>query len=616
MCERSLATALRRLAVEIFLFTGVACAFLSAYLRTANGSLSSVGAHLGLLGTTWGLLLCIRLALWGWTGRVIARWVSATLVASLLTVMMVYYALVLVGLSSWGRVASWTLIHTYAAEIPGLANSLGVPLAPLALGLALLFFLLIWAADRSLLRPDGAAVLSHFIRRRLLGLLVVAGIGLVAVYFYNFSQTPPVPQREPVSLTFFASHIKVKRQAHSTDASRQRELATAADRASYVPNPDAHRRNVIIITVDALRPDHMGVYGYERSTTPYLSSLLMAGRLHRIDRMVSVCAESYCGLLSIARSKYVHELSADDFSLAEVLRRHGYRIELLLGGDHTNFYGLRDAYGAVDHYADGADAQEHGYSCNDDRLVLSRVGSLQSWDGRPTMLQLHLMSAHPLGVRDPAHERYVPAASYASPKVRLMSEEAARQRVVNYYDNGVLQADDAIRVALAHLKDKGFLRDAIVVVTADHGDSLGEHDEFGHSKGVFEPALRVPFMLIDFGTAAMTAMRPRLLASTVDIAPTLLESMAMPLPKSWSGIPLQHADARHYLFFQQAQQVGLYDLREQSLLKFWRRVGSDEFMSFDLRSDPGETRNLWPSVSTDVRTQWQGALLNAVSAVD
>lgn len=63
-----------------------------------------------------------------------------------------------------------------------------------------------------------------------------------------------------------------------------------------------------------------------------------------ISRPLStVCSESVCGLMGMARSKYVHELTGEAMSLTQVLNRHGYAIQMILGGDHTNYYELRHA---------------------------------------------------------------------------------------------------------------------------------------------------------------------------------------------------------------------------------------------------------------------------------
>ena len=112
----------------------------------------------------------------------------------------------------------------------------------------------------------------------------------------------------------------------------------------------------------------------------------------------SVCAESLCGLRAIASSRPRHLFPSNPLALHKILRLHGYRINLILGGDHTDFYGLKETYGAVDNYVDGTD-QSNRY-VNDDLLVLDFVSKLPAYDhSRPMLFQFHLMSSHDLGNR-------------------------------------------------------------------------------------------------------------------------------------------------------------------------------------------------------------------------
>ena len=83
---------------------------------------------------------------------------------------------------------------------------------------------------------------------------------------------------------------------------------------------------------------------------------------------------------------------------------------MILGGDHTNFYGLRDLYGDVDSYIDGSDPSAK-YS-NSDRWVLAKSAELPERSGKPTMIQFHLMSVHPLAQREPEFTKFLSATSY------------------------------------------------------------------------------------------------------------------------------------------------------------------------------------------------------------
>src|SRR6185437_130601 len=217
-------------------------------------------------------------------------------------------------------------------------------------------------------------------------------------------------------------------------------------------------RNVILIVGDALRSDHMSVYGYGRSTTPNLARMLQMPGAVKVPMVHSVCAETTCGVLALLASKFVFQIAPHSFSLIEVLRRNNYKTHLILSGDHTNFYDLRKAYGQGDDYYDGNDAQAFGYYGNDDALVVDRVAKLAPWDGGNHYFQFHLMSAHSLGSRHEEFLRYQPASDYRSWVRPSRAAKTVPSEVIaanNFYDNGVLQFDAYVARILASLSEKG-----------------------------------------------------------------------------------------------------------------------------------------------------------------
>ncbi len=256
--------------------------------------------------------------------------------------------------------------------------------------------------------------------------------------------------------------------------------ASDGDRLAYKISPQANRKNLILIIVDALRPDNLSVYGYQRDTTPNLNSLQQSGIMRRVSDIRSSCSESSCGLLSIASSKFIHQFSNRPFTVQQARKLHGYRIYMILGGDHTNFYALKERFGDVDSYFDGA--QAHGYFRNDDLLVVDQARLLAPSDGASVVIQFHLMSAHVLGKRHKGSIRYLPWVSYSRPR---FGSARPPERAVNFYDNGDVQTDIVIRDLLAILNDKGYLDNTLGVIIADYGQSLGDH-------GMFSQASRKP----------------------------------------------------------------------------------------------------------------------------
>ncbi|HET7363881.1 MAG TPA: sulfatase [Burkholderiales bacterium] len=518
-------------------------------------------------------------------------------------------------MQTWGRVVSLDLIVAYGAQLPKFAEALGIALVPALAALAAGLLLIAVAAWLYLARLDWAPGAAHALRTRLVVLIVFAGTAACGLELYRFLAGPPAAEYEPLSLTLNPLLGARDVNGHAVDrlAAARRDAEQDAARRAYRPAAGTRRRNLILIVVDALRADHMGIYGYGRDTTPNLRALEQQGKLRFAPAVRAVCASSMCGLLGIATSQYVHQLSDRAITLQEVLRRHGYRVHLLLAGDHTLFYGLKQAYGEVDSYFDARAAGQMRYM-NDDRVVLDRLAQFEAWDGRPVMMQFHLMSAHILGARDSKLVRYTPAANYALGRHDAGEDDAPSLSAVNFYDNGVLQVDAMIAAILDTLARKGYLNEAVVAITADHGEALGEHGMFQHANSVREEVLRVPFVLLSYGYQPTAGIDGARLASQVDIAPTLLTELGLPAPQTWQGRPLQRAAIARFVEFQERWEIGLFDLRDpEKRWKYWFDMRSGAEYAFDIAADPRERFNAISQVPASLASEWRSHVLASAS---
>jgi glucan phosphoethanolaminetransferase (alkaline phosphatase superfamily) len=598
--------------LDVLAWQAMPALFLFLYVSRNYVPAEAVGPHLRVVSLALIALVAFRLGIALWGLRPAAARIAAALAASLLlALMLAYYALVLVGLQTWGRVVSWDLIAGYGGQFLRLADALDVA-APVAIGVPILVYSgLFMAAWIYLGYFDWAPPLRRALSTWLIAFMMLVAGAICAIELYRFLAGPPTEESEPVSLTFFPNQGVWDVQGHAVDrlTAAGLDAAEEAARRAYVPAASTERKNVVLIVVDALRPDHMGIYGYRRETTPHLARLERAGMLRKSTSMRASCANSFCGLLSISTSKSLHQFSEGAITLQEVLKRHRYRIHMILSGNHAMFYGLRKAYGPVDSYFDGHERRSLEY-VNDDRLVLERVAGLPAWDGEPVMIQFHLMSAHPLGTRHGAGATYAPAANYALPVNRdpAPSREPS-ERAINYYDNGVLQADAMIGGILEALARKGYLENTVVAITADHGEALGEHGLFLHANSVREEVLRIPFVLLSYGYRA-PALEPHALASQIDIAPTLLAELGMPRPQTWKGAPLHGSLSRDFLYFQESWEAGLYDARDDgSLWKYWTNLKTGEEFAFNLSVDPRERRNAIDQAPPELGRAWRAQLL-------
>lgn len=589
---------------ELVVWGALTGGFLHAYIGDFGAESSVILPHATVILAFWLGLVGIRLAVWRLLGGSgLSRPATALLVLLPPIALGVWYAVIFVGLSSWGRVPTWSLVWTYVKQSPHLLATLGFPawLLPFA-GATFLASLTIvaWRPPRLDWCEPASRRLSSS------GSLVVAlsCVALALTQVLRLSSISDFHSEEPIGASFFPIR-SAEMQTHAATASPSLDAAERRELAAYRATPALKARNVVLIIGDALRASHMGVYGYERQTTPHLAASTHIHQTWIAPATKAICAESLCGLLSLSSSRPLQSMPSHPIILHEILRRHGYRVRLALGGDHTNFYGLRDAYGRVDSSFDGTD-QSARY-VNDDLAVLDYLETLPVHDGtQPELLQLHLMSTHGLGTRHDVADQFEPSTNY----YRWPTREGGRappkaedaQRAVNYYDNGVRQFDLFVSRILDTLDSKGYLDNALIVISGDHGEMLGETGVFGHRYSVDESVLTVPLVIQrrgytgdEFGTWTLT--------SQVDVAPTILAELGIRPPATWKGVALQTPARPRYVYFRQGSQSGAYFRGTGPLFKYWIDQSSGQSFLFDVDNDPLGHRNLIPLTRPDLQGQ-------------
>ncbi len=611
------ATLVFHLVLELALWLVPAALFMVAYVAWLRQPSAAAWPHMSLVLSGALTFAAWRLvgdgampegdgAWWSW--RVVRRLFTLLLGAGLLAAMLAYDASVVVGLTSWGRVPTWPLLKIYLQQWPDLLDALNVDATVVVVSAALAVTLLIAFFAWTLQRLSWPQIARRRVGRLVAFATLFAAGSLFALRVYELSSGLHRAAAEPLSLTLQpAATGAVVNQNAGTRENDARE-ARLAD--AYVPSDVRPQRNVILIVGDALRADRMSLFGHARPTTPNLERMAARGELVVAQRAVAACSESFCGLMALTRSKHLHESSLRSLSLASVLQQHGYRYGLILGGDHTNFYGLAQALGAADTYWDGSYAK--GY-VNDDRLVVARARELPAWDGVPTLLQFHLMSTHALGKRHASP--YTPALNYYRGVTLKPDQPAVDTSIANFYDNGMTQFDAVLADLLVTLKAQGYLKDAIVVVTGDHGEMLGEHGQFAHGASVRQPALDIPLLLMRFGHVGKP-LQPVPLPSQIDIAPTILSELGLPVPSSWSGRSLHDEGPRSFVLFQQNLDLGLVDLRTPTKpMKYWRSGSTSMEHLYDLSHDPGERNNLIVRLTPEMRATYTQKLDPATRAL-
>jgi glucan phosphoethanolaminetransferase (alkaline phosphatase superfamily) len=569
------------------------------YLRKSDASTESLVHHLTVVTGFILPLFLLRVAARRSTTGLIFVWaISSVLFATLCA----YYGLLLIGLSAWNGVPTWSMVAGYLGHWRQLFDTLGLPPGPVLAALLAVFAAigwLFWLLIRRAIWPESLSNL----RPALLGCLLAGALMNFGYRVYALAEGIYGYSGEPLSLSIHPKVAASSRRLIDRGVQAINDVVARSAATAYRPNPSEYgKRNVVLIVSDALRPDRMSLFGYGRSTTPTLEAAKKDGRLALAATAYSACAESLCGLMAIAQSKAVHETSEYALNLARALNINGYQTAMLLSGDHKNFYDLLKWLGPADTVWDGA--SEPG-DPNDDRRLVDMVERMAPWNGAPTFLQLHMMSTHALGTRHTSV--FQPSENYFNVMLLRASDREKLNAWGNYYDNGVLQFDALLNQLLEKLEAKGYLRDAIVVITSDHGEALGEHGAISHAKSLHQQVIMTPLLLLRYGYTGREIRNTRGLAS-IDIAPTIFDEVGLTIPSGWSGLSVHSKAPRDFIHLLQERDLGLIDTRDPDVpWKYWTNRSTGVERAFDLARDPAELHNLIGAVPEARRSEWQQA---------
>jgi arylsulfatase A-like enzyme len=275
------------------------------------------------------------------------------------------------------------------------------------------------------------------------------------------------------------------------------------------------RPNILLVSIDSLRPDHLGCYGYERDTSPVLDEL--AARGVRFDQAVSPTswtlpahATLFTGLPPEGHGLRVDAtaLSDEAVTLAEVLADAGYATAAFVGGPFLRtMYGMDQGFEVYDEsVVKEFRASQKG--ATSPRLVGLTTDWLDDWERRdepaPFFVFLHLWDVHydyapppPYdSLFDPDYEGSVTGDDFETGnQVRLGMDPRDLEHVVALYDGEIAYTVHHLGTLLDHLEARGLADDTLVVVTSDHGEEFFEHGAKGHRKNLFDPSLRVPLIM-------------------------------------------------------------------------------------------------------------------------
>jgi arylsulfatase A-like enzyme len=381
------------------------------------------------------------------------------------------------------------------------------------------------------------------------------------------------------------------------------------------PPAAKERPPLILITVDTLRADHMSVYGYKRSTTPRLTTWTAKGALFKEaytywpktrGSFVAMMTGRTAG--ESGYSARHPELHAFNPTLAETLQKAGYDTAAFV--DNANVAGSlgfsRGFRTYVEMWADASLTDEVARTEAITRRGIEYVQSKAGADG--FFLWLHYVNPHapysapaPFDTAFRSRPRKDPTLKVVDGFFGGVSRQWAipgKTRLsdyVNAYDGEIAYSDAHLDQVLGALNAMGVLSRATLIITSDHGESLGEHDYyFDHGANLFDPVQRIPFILLGRGASSV---RSDVLVSTLDIMPTLLDAARVSFPSGLAGrsvLPFaagRKESTREILVGENDRgHQGIWD-RRYKLIDTDPRAATSPRQFFDRASDPGERRS-------------------------
>lgn len=382
--------------------------------------------------------------------------------------------------------------------------------------------------------------------------------------------------------------------------------------------------NVVLVSLDTLRADHLSLYGHGNKTSPEIDALAQESAV--FEWAQSPAAATQPSHRSIYQSRISSHTRRKFKVLAEVLRDAGYRTAGFTGqGNVSKRFG----------FARGFDIYEEdieGFSLSYPKLEKW----LRANSADPFFIFFHSFDIHHPYTKDPPFDRkffpgyrgnvtgpdtlnilskirhIFPHANFRG-EVRL--SPADRKQIASLYDGGILYADQYIGRLVRLLKELDLWDNTLLVVTSDHGEEFWEHGNVTHAHTLYEEILRVP-LVIHLPGHAQAGTRISQRVHLMDIGPTILDIVGLEAPASFMGkslLPFEGLDLESYR--PEPMVSEMYTLKTLvsypwKIIKEYpdgkRQLATAPLVLYNLEDDPTETRNLltrYPAKAAELEQQ-------------
>jgi arylsulfatase A-like enzyme len=371
--------------------------------------------------------------------------------------------------------------------------------------------------------------------------------------------------------------------------------------------------NVLLIVLDAQRADHLSCYGYSRKTSPNIDEIASRGLV--FENVFAPLPMTQPSFASMFTSLYPqsHGIKRNDLALspkaetlAEILHAHGWNTAAVIGASNLDsVFGFNQGF---ELYEDSMGRKldpeikvvEHMKRWERKAEEVNRIAF--RWldhrkSGSPFFLFLHYYDPHKPYAPPPPFDRKYDQGSDEKSKIRAL------------YDGEVSYLDEQLGLLFRKLGKMNLMQNTLVLITADHGEGLGDHNWQGHIWKIYDEAVRVP--LIIAGPGIRKGQHVPQLVENVDYSPSILEYLKIEKPSQFQGVSFWPAvensqTVRNYVLLEKAKPpwnlpqlnpewqkfpYAQWAIRTKTEKFIWSSDKKHEY--YDLTRDPGELHNLF-----------------------
>jgi arylsulfatase len=376
------------------------------------------------------------------------------------------------------------------------------------------------------------------------------------------------------------------------------------------------RPAIIIITIDTLRVDHLGTYGYHRKTSPHIDQFAADALV--FDNCFSHAPSTCSSIASIMSGFLPHEtnvfgnqpLPSEVVTLPEILKEYGYKTVAVV----SNYVlhkdkGYEQGFMIYDDTMENRELDRHVPERIAEHTTARSIELLKQFHDDQLFLWIHYQDPH--GPYTPP-DRYAKLFYDTNQKARnlTLNDSVSGHRgipsyqklgtnrdfyhYINQYDGEIRYLDEQFNRLIEALKEFGLYDDALIIVTADHGEGMGENNYyFAHGEYLYNTLLHVP-LIIKFGSEPVG--RRTDFVQHIDIITTIVKLLNIETNSPFRGCDLRRQQATNRGIFSEMKLPWTRGFRLSLVLDSIKLVYTSsikEYQLFDLRKDPYEEKNLF-----------------------